>query len=66
MRDVKRVLDVMTWFYEQRDLLFHLMDDLADKEIEQIAISDDEDDDDDDELEYEVSNYRNSKPSVTE
>lgn len=39
------------------------MDDLAEKEIEQIAISDDEEDD---ELEYEVSSYKNSKPSVTE
>ena len=33
LRDVKRVLDVMSWFYGQRDLLFRLMDERAEKDL---------------------------------
>jgi len=57
---VKRVLDVMSWFYEQRGLLFRLMDKRAEKEIEETTMN--VDDDDDDELEYEVSNYFSPAP----
>ena len=61
MRDVKRVLDVMTWFYERRNLLFHLMDELALKEIVPNSANDDEE-----EPEYEVRKYRFSTQVVTE
>ena len=53
---MKRVLDVMSWFYGQRGLLFRLMDERAEKEIEETTMNVD-DSDDEDELEYEVSNY---------
>ncbi|KAI0217706.1 hypothetical protein LSAT2_030557 [Lamellibrachia satsuma] len=42
LRDVKRVLDVMSWFYKKRQLLFRLMDERAKKEIENY-VSDDKD-----------------------
>ena len=41
LRDVKRVLDVMSWFYEHRRLLFCLMDEHAKEEIENNYACDD-------------------------
>jgi len=35
LRDVKRVLDVMSWFYGQRELLFRLMDERAEKDLDE-------------------------------
>ena len=61
LRDVKRVLDVMTWFYERRNLLFHFMDELALKEMVPNSANDDEE-----EPEYEVRKYRFSAHVVAE
>jgi len=35
LRDVKRVLDVMSWFYGQRELLFRLMDERAEADVKE-------------------------------
>ena len=40
LRDVKRVLDVMSWFYGQRELLFRLMDERAERDFKEKFASD--------------------------
>ena len=49
LRDIERVMEVMVWFHEHGDQLFHAMDELAEKEKDQDMMHANPDDEEEEE-----------------